>query len=79
MSFNIIVITEAEGYKGSKVLEVTAEGYKSVTYSDWLCFFKGIVYEFFLVLSCSHVWFILPFVIGECVVSIFKCVTNILF
>ena len=78
MLFNIIIITQAEGYKGSKVFEVTAEGYKSVTYSDRLCFFKGIAYEFFLVSSCSHFWFILAFVISECVVAIFKCVTNIL-
>jgi hypothetical protein len=77
--FNIIIITEAEGYKGSKVFEVTTERYKSVTYSDWLLFFKGIVYELFLVSSCSHFWFILAFVISECGVSMFKCVTNILF
>ncbi len=59
MVFNIIIITEAEGYKGSKVFEVMAEGYKSVTYSDWLCFFKGIVYKSFGLSVLSflvHLW-----------------------
>jgi hypothetical protein len=79
MLFNVIIITKAEGHEGSKVLEVTAEGYKSVSYSDWLCFFKGVLDELFLVSLCSHFWFILAFIVGECVISIFKCVTNILF
>ncbi len=79
MSFNVIIITEAEGHKGSKAFEVTIEGYKSITYSDWLCFFKGIIYECFLVLACSHFLIHLGFVVGECAVSIFKGVTNILF
>ncbi len=70
MLFNIIIITEAEGYIGSKVFEVMAEGYKSITYSDQLCFIKGFIYEFLLVSSCSHFWFILVVVVNECVVSI---------
>ncbi len=72
-----IIIIEAEGHEGSKVLEVTAEGYKPVSYRNQLCFFKVVVDEFLLVPTCSHFWFILAFVIGECVVSLFKCVAKI--
>jgi hypothetical protein len=36
--FDAIVVLETEGDTGSKILEVLAEGYRSVFYCNWLGF-----------------------------------------
>ncbi len=38
MLFNVIIITEAKGDKGTKILEVAAEGDKPILNCNGLCF-----------------------------------------
>ncbi len=40
---NVKVVAQAEGYKGSKVLEVMAESNRAIIYINWMRFFELIV------------------------------------